>query len=249
MRAPVDTIPAPPFPVRAQWINVAMLRLDQMAGSPLLVEFFDVCRPNSLRTLPYVRAWHERYRERGLRVLGVHCPGFAPSTDPDTVRAALERLEVSHPVLLDGEFELWQAYGNLGWPARYLFGADHMLVHYHYGERGYRETELAIQELVGAGEEPLRPLRPEDADDAELVVPWPADQEGAWVGRYGAGAVWGVFEGSGELVLDGRRIAIAHSGAHRLVEHPHHTEATLGELALGEGLVCVAVCFEAGLAP
>ena len=91
MRAPVDTIPAPPFPQGLEWVNVKTLRMDKQRGRPVLIEFFDFCRPNSLRTLPYVRAWHERYAEAGagLRVVSVHCPGFPPGEDADTVRAAV----------------------------------------------------------------------------------------------------------------------------------------------------------------
>ena len=76
VRPPVDHIAAPPFPAHAEWINVAMLRMDQQRGRPVLIEFWDFCRPNSLRTLPYVKAWHERYEAAGLRVIGVHTAGF-----------------------------------------------------------------------------------------------------------------------------------------------------------------------------
>ena len=137
----MDSIPAPPFPARLPWVNVASLRMDKQLGHPVLVEFFDFCRVNSLRTLPYVRAWHERYGPAGLRVIGVHCPGFEPSRDEDAVRGAVARLGIEHPVLIDREFEVWQLYGNEGWPARYLFGPGGMLFHYHYGEGAYAETE------------------------------------------------------------------------------------------------------------
>ena len=82
MRPPVDTIPAPPFPVRMPWVNVGTLKLHEQRGRPVLVEFFDVCRVSSLRTLPYVKAWHARYEGDGLRVVSVHCPGFEASAIP-----------------------------------------------------------------------------------------------------------------------------------------------------------------------
>ena len=85
VRAPVDHIPAPPFPRGAEWVNVASLRMDQQHGRPVLVEFWDFCRPNSIRTLPYLKAWHERYAGEGLRVIGVHASGFGASADPDAV--------------------------------------------------------------------------------------------------------------------------------------------------------------------
>jgi len=116
----------------------------------MLIEFWDFCRPNSIRTLPYIGAWHARYEPAGLTVIGVHASGFEPSTDPEAVRAAVQRLGISYPVVVDVDYEMWQLYGNLGWPARYLFNDRGMLVHYHYGEGAYDETELSVQELLQA---------------------------------------------------------------------------------------------------
>src|SRR5437588_6537004 len=112
MRAPVDHIAAPPFPTKLPWINVPMLRMDQQIGRPVLIEFWDFCRANSLRTLPYVKAWHQRYAAAGLRVIGVHASGFPPSADVDAVREAAARLEIEYPVVVDVDFEIWQLYGN-----------------------------------------------------------------------------------------------------------------------------------------
>jgi len=137
----VDHIAAPPFPPRLTWFNVAGLRMDQQLGRPVLIEFWDFCRPNSLRTLPYMKAWHERYADDGLRVIGVHASGFEPSADPDAVGEAVSRLEVQYPVVVDAELEIWQDYGNLGWPARYLFNQEGRLFEYHYGEGAYQESE------------------------------------------------------------------------------------------------------------
>src|SRR2546421_9397084 len=163
MRAPVDHIGAPPFPRKLPWINVAGLRMDQQLGRPVLIEFWDFCRPNSIRTLPYFKAWHERYAGAGLRLIGVHSAGFEPSTDPDNVRDAVARLKIEYPVVVDVGHEIWRLYDNLGWPARYLFNQKGTLAHYHYGEGAYDETEAAIQELLGASGPLLEPLRPEDA--------------------------------------------------------------------------------------
>src|SRR5438477_12536714 len=121
MRAPVDHIAAPPFPRNLRWVGSAPLRMDHQVGRPVLIEFWDFCRVNSLRTLPYLKAWHERYAGDGLRVIGVHCPGFEPSHGEDAVRAAVARLEIGHPIVIDDAFEVWDFYGNAGWPARYLW--------------------------------------------------------------------------------------------------------------------------------
>src|SRR6476661_3970909 len=103
VRPPIDTIAAPPFPQGLDWVNVAMLRMDQQLGRPVLIEFWDFCRVNSLRTLPYLTEWHRRYGSDGLRVIGVHTPGFPPSRDPEAARAAVERLGIEYPVILDAE--------------------------------------------------------------------------------------------------------------------------------------------------
>lgn len=247
MRAPVADIAAPPFPARLPWVNVATLRMDQQLGRPVLIEFWDFCRVNSLHTLPYLRAWHERYADAGLRVVSVHCPGFAASRDPDAVRAAVARLEIEHPVLVDTELELWRLYGNEGWPARYLFDQHGMLFDVHMGEGAYAETELAIGELLGIEVEPVGPLRPEDDPEALLAVPT-ADVAGPYSGPYEAGAVWAVLDGRGRVTAGGRAIDVDGPGAYPLVEHERHTAGVL-ELELGAGVTCEAVCFTAGLAP
>ncbi|HTZ85613.1 MAG TPA: DipZ protein [Solirubrobacteraceae bacterium] len=248
MRAPVDTIAAPLFPRKLPWVNVpAGSQVSTLQrGRPMLVEFWDFCRPNSMRTLPYVKAWHERYAEAGLRVIGVHCPGFSPSREQGAVREAVSRLGIEHPVLIDSELELWQEYENEGWPARYLFDGHARLFEYHFGEGGYAETELAIQELLGVEREPIEPVRPEDVRDAVLAPPTP-EQPGAYSGPYEAGGVWAVVEGVGTLSVNGEPFEITYSGAHALIEHDRHTAAVL-MLEAGAGITCHATCFMPGLA-
>lgn len=250
MRPPVDTITAPPFPAKAPWANVATLRMDQQRGRPVLVEFWDFCRVQSLRTLPYLQAWHERYAEAGLRVVGVHTGGFEVSRDEDAVRAAVERLGIAYPVLIDNDLRMWNAYDNEGWPARYLWGATetgHVLREYHYGEGGYRETELAIQEELGLSRALLPPVRPEDDPEAQVVVPTP-EQQGAWSGPYQAGGVWAVLSGAGVVHANGAAIDVTHPGAYALVEHPRHTTGVL-DLEVGAGVTCHLVAFTPGVAP
>ncbi|HXC23307.1 MAG TPA: DipZ protein [Solirubrobacteraceae bacterium] len=257
MRSPVDTIAAPLFPTKLPWVNTNGAQASILKrGQPMLVEFWDFCRPNSIRTLPYVKAWHERYATSGLRVVGVHCPGFATSYPEQAVRDAVERLEIAHPVLIDSEFEVWQEYENRGWPARYLFDGRARLFEYHYGEGGYEETELAIQELLGIEREPLEPLRPEDAPDARLL-PQTAEQTGAWSGPYEAGSVWAVLDGSGTVTVSAacdegtqaeqRTLSVECPGAYKLVEHERHIQGML-TLNVGTGVECLATCFTPGVA-
>ena len=249
MRPPVDTITAPPFPPKLPWVNASALRMDQQRGRPVLVEFWDFCRVSSLRTLPYVRAWHERYAEAGLRVVSVHCPGFEASQDEDAVRAAVARLGIEHPVLVDHQLRLWTAYGNEGWPARYLWAPaerGHVLHEFHYGEGAYAETERAIQGLLGIERDVLAPLRPEDDPEARIVYPT-QDREGAWSGPYQAGGVWAVLSGEGDVRANGRTIRVDHPGAFPLIEHDRHVTGVL-DFEVGDGVVCHAVCFTPGVA-
>jgi thiol-disulfide isomerase/thioredoxin len=259
----VDTIAAPLFPTKLPWLNTGGARESILQrGRPMLVEFWDFCRPNSIRTLPYMKAWHERYADDGLRTIGVHCPGFAPSHDEQAVRDAVKRLGVEYPVLIDSEFELWREYENRGWPARYLFDGKARLFDYHYGEGGYLDTELAIQELLGVQREPLGALRPEDAPDAHVIAPT-AEQPGAWSGKYEAGGVWLVLapsrtrDGTGtvtaSIATDGEEaggpiaLTVEHPGAYPLIEHDRHRSGIL-EIRLDPGVDCLATCFTPGVA-
>ena len=246
VRAPVDHIEAPPFPPRLPWINSRRLRIEELAGRSLLIEFWDFCRANSLRTLPYLKAWHERYASSGLCVIGVHSSGFEPSGDPDAVRGAVERLGVAYPVVVDVEHEIWELYGNLGWPVRYLFNQEGRLLHYHYGEGAYDETDAEIRRLLGVEGPPIRPVRPEDAPGA-VLRPQTQDVEGPYSGPYEAGGVWAVLDGHGSVTANGRTVQVDHAGCYELVSHERSTAGEL-RLTVGEGARCLAVCFTPGLA-
>jgi thiol-disulfide isomerase/thioredoxin len=246
MRPPADAdILAPSFPREAEWVNVATLRMDQQAGRPVLVEFWDFCRVNSLRTLPYLKAWHERYAEHGLRVIGIHAAGFAPSEDPDAVRAAVERLGIAYPVMIDAHLQAAGAYGVQGWPSRYLWDGEGRLADFQVGEGGYAETERAIQALLGLEREPLAPVRPED-EPGVLLPAQTEDQPGPYSGPYEAGAVWAVLSGTGAVRANGRELAVDHPGVYALIEHDRHTAGELA-LELGDGVACHAVCFTPGV--
>ena len=212
----------------------------------MLIEFWDFCRANSIRTLPYLRAWHERYADAGLKVIGVHASGFEPSSDAQAVRAAVERLGIPYPVVIDTQLEIWDRYGNVGWPGRYLFNQHGMLHELHYGEGAYEETERAIQELLGIDRPPLPPLRPEDAPGA-VLEPQSEDVEGPYSGPYRAGGVWAVLDGRGTVTANGRKVVVDHPGCYELISHPRSTGGDLW-LALGSGVRCHAVCFTPGLA-
>jgi hypothetical protein len=157
--------------------------MDRLLGRhAALVEFWDFARINSLRTLPYLLAWHERYSGAGLQIIGVHSPGYSFGRDSATVERAVDRLEIPYPVVLDPDLEVWRLYGNRGWPGRYVFDRTGLLRYIHYGEGDYLDSELAVQEaLLEIDPEfepppPLDPLKPEDAPGA-MLEPQTADIE------------------------------------------------------------------------
>jgi hypothetical protein len=183
-------IRAPEFPPQKEWLNVAFLRMAKLVRhEATLVEFFDVGRINSHRTLPYLREWHSRYGEHGLRVIGIHCPGYSFGVDRDLVATAAERMGIEYAVLLDPGFEAWREYDNQGWPGRYLFDVEGKLRWVHYGEGAYQDCEDAIQEVLLEIDpslslpEPMDPIRPEDAEGvlleaqtADIALPGDGDR-------------------------------------------------------------------------
>lgn len=244
MRAGSPSISAPPFPRDLPWVNVAGLRMDQQHGKAVLVEFWDFCRVNSLRTLPYLKAWHARYAEAGLRIIGVHTGGFEPSRDDEQVRRAVERLQIPWAVAIDTRLQVWDIYGNQGWPARYLWDPSQELYSMHYGEGAYAETELEIQALLGTPREPLAPVRPEDDPDA-LVAAQTADVAGPYSGPYEAGGVWAVVWGAGALEVNGRIVEVREPGCVELIAHERHTRGVV-DVVPGPGVVVHATCFTPG---
>ena len=118
------------------------------AAGPLIVHFVDVAHPSSVRTIPYLRAWAERYGELGLSVIGVNSPRFPFTADPAKLAAALERLEVGFPFAADSAYDAWHAYGCEGWPSLFLWSKGGALRWYHFGEGEYGATEDAIRDQL-----------------------------------------------------------------------------------------------------
>jgi thiol-disulfide isomerase/thioredoxin len=131
------------------WLNSEPLTAEELRGRTVLVDFWTYSCVNWLRTLPYVRAWHERYRDQGLVVVGVHAPEFGFEHDLGNVRRAVDELGVRYPVVIDNDFAVWRSFANQYWPAVYLVGGDGRVRFHHFGEGAYEKTERAIQELLG----------------------------------------------------------------------------------------------------
>jgi thiol-disulfide isomerase/thioredoxin len=154
----------------AVWLNSAPLTADELRGRVVLVDFWTYSCVNWLRTLPYVRAWGERYADRGLVVVGVHAPEFGFEHDLDNVRRAAAGLGVDYPIVIDNDFAIWRAFGNLYWPAVYLVDGFGRVRFRHFGEESYEETERAIQQLLDVEEELVRV----DAEGLAAAANWKA---------------------------------------------------------------------------
>jgi thiol-disulfide isomerase/thioredoxin len=135
------------------WLNSDPLTADGLRGRVVLVDIWTYSCVNWLRTLPYVRAWHERYGEQGLVVVGAHAPEFGFEHDLDNVRRAARELDVGYPVVLDNDFAIWRSFRNRYWPALYLVDREGSVRFHHFGEGSYEEIEGAIQLLLGVDEE------------------------------------------------------------------------------------------------
>jgi thiol-disulfide isomerase/thioredoxin len=141
----------------AGFINTAPFALRDLIGQQIImVDFWTYSCINCQRTLPYLNAWHEKYGEQGLTIVGVHTPEFGFEQVKANVERAVSQYAVKYPVVLDNEYATWRAYGNRYWPRKYLIDIDGYIVYDHIGEGGYEETEQKIQELLAERAERLQ---------------------------------------------------------------------------------------------
>jgi thiol-disulfide isomerase/thioredoxin len=138
----------PGFEGATGWLNSPPLTAEGLRGKVVLVDFWTYTCINWLRTLAYVRAWAERYQDRGLVVVGVHTPEFPFEQDVDNVRQAAEGMKVSYPIALDSDYAVWRAFSNRYWPAIYIADAQGRIRHHQFGEGGYDDCERGIQQLL-----------------------------------------------------------------------------------------------------
>jgi thiol-disulfide isomerase/thioredoxin len=129
------------------WLNSAPLTPESLRGRVVLVDFWTYTCVNWLRTLPYLRAWADKYR-KGLTVVGVHTPEFGFERDVENVTARARDLGVDYPVALDSEYAIWRAFDNHFWPALYIADGEGRIRYHHFGEGEYAMAEMAIQQLL-----------------------------------------------------------------------------------------------------
>jgi hypothetical protein len=267
-------IAAPELPGRLRWLNAERkpVLAELTALGPVLVHFFDFAQLNSVRALPYLIAWEERYREHGLVVLAIHSPRYPFTAERAALAPAIARLGVRHPVADDSRYGVWHDYGPRGWPALFLWAQGGALAWYHFGEGEYAATETAIQEelrsvdaTLALPRDPLAPLRPSDAPGALVAPPseelfpggsarepWrPNEPDRPLHVEYAAGGAHATLAGAGELrfAVDGNAEQVIEVEAPGLVDlavHPRHSEHSLA-LHVGPGLELYSVSFSAGV--
>jgi len=165
-----DYGPAPEFRGVTSWLNSDPLTLEGLRGRVVLIDFWTYSCINCLRTLPYIKEWDERYRERGLTIVGVHAPEFAFERVESNVRENTAKLGLDYPIALDNDFATWGAWHNQYWPAKYLIDREGHVRYYHFGEGEYGETEDAIRDLLGTELPPAADVA-EPEFDGLLITP------------------------------------------------------------------------------
>jgi cytochrome c biogenesis protein CcdA/thiol-disulfide isomerase/thioredoxin len=144
---PVEGV-MPPLTGAVEWLNSPPLTTEGLRGKVVLIDFWTYSCVNCLRTLPYVRAWYDKYKDQGLVVIGVHAPEFAFEKDIGNVRRAVKDLKVDYPVAIDNDYAIWRAFDNQYWPAHYFIDAQGRIRHHQFGEGEYAESEAIIQQLL-----------------------------------------------------------------------------------------------------
>jgi cytochrome c biogenesis protein CcdA/thiol-disulfide isomerase/thioredoxin len=138
----------PPLGGAVQWLNSPPLTAEGLKGKVVLVDFWTYSCINCLRSLPYVKAWADKYRDQGLVVIGVHAPEFAFERDVKNVTKAMKDLGIDYPVAVDNDYKIWRAFDNQYWPAHYFADAKGQIRYHHFGEGDYAESERVIQQLL-----------------------------------------------------------------------------------------------------
>jgi thiol-disulfide isomerase/thioredoxin len=130
------------------WINSRPLTLASLHGKVVLIDFWTYSCINCLRTLPYIKAWNEKYKDSGLVIIGVHTPEFPFEKDESNVRKAVRDLGITYPVAMDNDYRIWGNFNNEYWPAHYFIDATGRIRYHHFGEGGYEESENWIRSLL-----------------------------------------------------------------------------------------------------
>jgi thiol-disulfide isomerase/thioredoxin len=164
----------PGFDGATGWLNSPPLTAAELRGRVVVVNFWTYTCINWLRTLPYVRAWADRYLDHGLTVIGVHTPEFDFEHDLDNVRREVKDLGVRYPVAIDNDYAIWTAFDNHYWPALYFVDAQGQIRHHRFGEGDYEMSEMIVQQLLteAGGDVTDQELVSVDARGVEVAADW-----------------------------------------------------------------------------
>ncbi|MDR3575291.1 MAG: thioredoxin family protein [Anaerolineaceae bacterium] len=164
----------PSFDGAIEWLNSPELTLADLRGKCVLIDFWTYTCINWLRTLPYIRAWKDKYKDNGLVVIGVHTPEFEFEKNIDNVRRAAKAMRVDYPIAIDNDYKIWRAFNNHYWPALYLADAQGRIRYHQFGEGEYEMSEMIIQRLlIDAGMSGItHELVSADAHGAEVAADW-----------------------------------------------------------------------------
>jgi thiol-disulfide isomerase/thioredoxin len=157
-----------------EWLNSQPLMAAGLRGKVVLVQFWTYTCINWLRTLPYIRAWAEKYKGKGLVVIGVHTPEFAFENNVDNVSRSAKNYRVDYPIAIDNDYAIWRAFNNQYWPALYFVDAEGHIRHHQFGEGEYEQSERIIHQLLAeAGfDRPSQERVSVDAHGVEAAADW-----------------------------------------------------------------------------
>ena len=177
----------PSFEGATGWLNSEPLTPEGLGGRVVVVDFWTYTCVNWLRTAPYLRAWAAKYRDDGMRVIGVHTPEFGFEHEIENVTAAIGWFDVDYPVAVDNDYEVWRAFANHYWPALYLADTEGRIRYHHFGEGEYAASEMAIQQLLmDAGSDDLdQNLVAVDPRGLEVAADWQTLQSPETYAGYG----------------------------------------------------------------
>jgi thiol-disulfide isomerase/thioredoxin len=221
------------------WLNSSPLSFRQLRGRVVLVDFWDYTCVNCIRTLPYVQTWYDRYRDKGLTVIGVHTPEFTFAQYESNVERAVRDFGLTYPIVIDSNYEIWKLFACRCWPTKYLIDKEGYLRFAQFGEGAYDEFESGIQELLREIDPHIElpaimnALRAEDRPGARCYRPTPELYLGHRRGKIGnpsgfkadevADYSWsgepeeGAFYASGRWASTAEYMESAGEGEHRII--------------------------------
>jgi thiol-disulfide isomerase/thioredoxin len=159
----------PEFKGIAAWLNTEPLTAEALLGKVVLIDFWTYSCINCIRTLPHVAAWHERYKDKGLVIVGIHSPEFPFEQELANVRSQVKARGIGYPVALDNDYAMWRAFGNRYWPSHYFVDTKGRIRYHHFGEGGYARSEAVIRALLTEAGTDLGPDMPAATADADTA--------------------------------------------------------------------------------